>query len=60
MDWVNRMNAVIDYVEKHLCDEISPDEVSRIIASPYSVFQRSLKDESFPAESIPKQSIKTG
>ncbi len=41
MEWVDRMNAVIDYVEKHLCDEISPDEVSRIIASPYTVFQRS-------------------
>lgn len=41
MEWVDRMNAVIDYVENHLCDEISPNEVSRIIASPYSVFQRS-------------------
>ena len=41
MEWVDRMNAVIDYVENHLCDEISPDAVSRIIASPYTVFQRS-------------------
>lgn len=41
MEWVDRMNAVIDYVENHLCDEISPDVVSRIIASPYTVFQRS-------------------
>ncbi|HEX3045493.1 MAG TPA: AraC family transcriptional regulator [Bacillota bacterium] len=41
MEWVDRMNAVIEYVETHLCNEISPDEVSRIIASPYSVFQRS-------------------
>jgi AraC family transcriptional regulator len=41
MEWVDRMNAVIEYVETHLCDEVSPDEVSRIIASPYSVFQRS-------------------
>ena len=41
MEWVDRMNAVIDYVEKHLCDEIAPEEASAIIASPYSVFQRS-------------------
>lgn len=41
MEWVDRMNAVIDYVENHLCDEISSHEVSRIIASPYTVFQRS-------------------
>ncbi len=41
MEWVDRMNAVIDYVEQHLSDDISPDEISRIIASPYSVFQRS-------------------
>ena len=41
MEWVDRMNAVIDYVESHLCDEISSDEVSRIIACPYTVFQRS-------------------
>jgi AraC family transcriptional regulator len=41
MEWVDRMNAVIDYVEKNLCGEISTDEVSRIIASPYAVFQRS-------------------
>jgi AraC family transcriptional regulator len=41
MEWVDRMNAVIEYVENHLCDEISPEEVSRIIASPYAVFQRS-------------------
>lgn len=41
MEWVDRMNNVIDYVEDHLCDKISPNEISRIIASPYSVFQRS-------------------
>jgi len=41
MEWVERMNNVIDHVEKHLCDEISPDEISRIIVSPYTVFQRS-------------------
>lgn len=41
MEWVDRMNAVIDYVEEHLCDEISSEAVSRIIACPYTVFQRS-------------------
>lgn len=41
MEWVDRMNAVIDYLEAHLCDEIDPQEVSRIMACPFSVFQRS-------------------
>jgi AraC family transcriptional regulator len=41
MEWVDRMNAVIEYVEKHLADEISSDEVSKIIACSYGVFQRS-------------------
>jgi AraC family transcriptional regulator len=41
MEWVDRMNSVIDYIEAHLCDEISSDEISRIMACPYSVFQRS-------------------
>jgi AraC family transcriptional regulator len=41
MEWVDRMNAVIEYVETHLTDEISTDEVSKIIACPYGVFQRS-------------------
>lgn len=41
MEWVDRMNAVIDYVEKHLDDTVCTGEVSRIIAGPYAVFQRS-------------------
>lgn len=41
VEWVDRMNHVIDYLEAHLCDEIRPDEISRIMACPYSVFQRS-------------------
>ncbi len=41
MEWVDRMNKVIEYLETHLCDEINPDEISRILACPYSVFQRS-------------------
>lgn len=41
MEWVDRMNHVIDYLEAHLSDEIDSEEVSRIMACPYSVFQRS-------------------
>ena len=41
MDWANRINAVIDYVEARLQDEICPEEISRIMACPYNVFQRS-------------------
>lgn len=40
MEWVDRMNAVIDYLEAHLCDEIDTQELSRIIACPFSVLQR--------------------
>lgn len=31
----------MDYLEKHLCEEISPDEIGRIMTCPFSVFQRS-------------------
>jgi AraC family transcriptional regulator len=41
MEWVDRMNRVVDYLEAHLSDEIDPEEISRIMACPYSVFQRS-------------------
>ncbi|HEX2947189.1 MAG TPA: helix-turn-helix domain-containing protein [Clostridia bacterium] len=41
MEWVDRMNRVIDYLEANLCDEIDPDAIGRIMACPYSVFQRS-------------------
>ena len=40
MDWVGRMNRAIDYIEEHLTEGIDPEAVSRILASPYSVFQR--------------------
>ena len=42
MDWVNRMNEAVDYVEGHLTSEIDFDEISRIMACPFSIFQRSL------------------
>lgn len=41
MEWVDRMNQAIDYIESHLCDDINTDELSRIMVCPYSVFQRS-------------------
>jgi AraC-type DNA-binding domain-containing proteins len=41
MEWVNRMNQTIEFLEAHLCETIDPDEISRIMACPYSVFQRS-------------------
>jgi AraC family transcriptional regulator len=41
MEWIERMNAVIDYMENHLEEDISKNEVSRIAACPYNVFQRS-------------------
>ena len=41
MEWVDRMNRVIDYLEVHLCDEIDPDAIARIMVCPYSVFLRS-------------------
>lgn len=41
MQWVDRMNLAIDYLETHLTEQIDPVEISRIMACPYSVFQRS-------------------
>ena len=35
------MNNAIGYVELHLCDEVDPGEISRIMACPYTVFLRS-------------------
>ncbi|AEY65575.1 helix-turn-helix domain-containing protein [Clostridium sp. BNL1100] len=41
MDWVNRMNRVIDYVENHLSNEINEKEISKITACSFSLFQGS-------------------
>ncbi|SDY31282.1 AraC family transcriptional regulator [Evansella caseinilytica] len=41
MEWVDRMNIVIDYVENHLNSEIDSEEISRMMACPFTVFQRS-------------------
>lgn len=40
MEWAQRMNNVIDYIEAHLTGEIDCGEISRIMACPYTVFQR--------------------
>ncbi|MCE5235983.1 MAG: AraC family transcriptional regulator [Clostridiaceae bacterium] len=40
MEWVDRMNQAMDYLEAHLSEEVDPERISRIMACPYSVFQR--------------------
>ena len=40
MEWINRLNNAMSYVEKHLTDNIDPDDISLIMACPVSVFQR--------------------
>lgn len=41
MDWVERMNEAVGYVEEHLNGEINPEQISRIMACSYAVFQQS-------------------
>ncbi len=41
MTWIDRFNQAIAYAEQHLCEELNPEEISRIMACPYSIFQRS-------------------
>lgn len=41
MDWVDRMNSVIDYVEEHINSEIDEKEISKIAACSFSLFQGS-------------------
>ncbi|MCB5873738.1 AraC family transcriptional regulator [Blautia producta] len=38
MNWIERMNLVMDYVELHLCNEISESEIAKIAACTYSLF----------------------
>lgn len=40
MDWIERLNQAIGYIDRHLDDEISYDEISRITLSPIGLFQR--------------------
>lgn len=39
MEWMQRINRVMDYVEEHLRDEICEEEISKIMACPYQNFQ---------------------
>ncbi len=41
MDFVERLNQVTDYMEGCLGGEIAPGEIAKIMACPFSVFQRS-------------------
>lgn len=40
-DWTGRMNSVIDYVEEHLSQDIEEEDISRIIACPFTLFHNS-------------------
>lgn len=40
MDWMNRLNNVMRYVENHLTDVINPDDISPIMACSFQEFQR--------------------
>jgi len=40
MDWVERLNQAIAYIDKNLDGDISYEEISRITASPVALFQR--------------------
>ncbi|GKH57460.1 AraC family transcriptional regulator [Eisenbergiella tayi] len=41
MDWTARLNKVMDYVEENIHGEIAEEEISRITACPYTMFQSS-------------------
>ena len=39
MNWMQRMNAVMDYVEDNLCSTISETKIARIMGCSYTTFQ---------------------
>lgn len=41
MNWLERINSVLEYIEDHLSDEIESDEISKIMACPFTVFHNS-------------------
>lgn len=41
MEWVDRMNRAMDYIEEHLCEELDTEALGRIMACPYKTFTRS-------------------
>ncbi len=40
MEWIERLNHVIDYIEEHLEDEIINDEIGKIVLCPVGAFLR--------------------
>jgi len=40
MDWVKRINSVLDYVEENLNGEIDDNQIASLFASPQGMFQR--------------------
>ena len=40
MEWMERMNRTMDYIEENLSGRIDPEQIARIMACPYAVFQR--------------------
>ncbi len=40
MDWLERMNRAMDYVEEHLDQEVDYGEIARIACCPPGLFQR--------------------
>lgn len=40
MEWIERLNSVIDYIEEHLDTEIRNDEIGRIVLCPVGPFLR--------------------
>ena len=40
MDWIERLNQAVGYIDKNLDGEINYDEISRITISPIALFQR--------------------
>ena len=41
MEWVDRMNSVIEYLEANPTEPVNTDTISRLMACPYAVFARS-------------------
>ena len=40
MDWLKRMNSVLDYIEDNLDGEIDDNKIAMLSATPKGVFQR--------------------
>ena len=40
MEWIERLNSAINYIEEHLTDKIDFDEISKITLCSFYHFQR--------------------